>query len=456
VVGFVDRIVAAQIASRPVKALATRGLKHEGLYLAANAWFDGWKEHATRVLGSSYFDALSRVLSPDELDTWQKLRELSEQSGVDTAILRVVALSPDAAELLEQGPADASFRRLGEELVWLGRRLIGREKYDAGLSVLACSAHSNFAGEQAIVPIEAAIARIPTRDRWDIGITKPIVTELGNSAMRLADTGHYGAAVHTRLMMPLLAGDQDDFEHLARCAIEVGYPNSAPDSNARMRLSKQLSGKGYCTQAVEMVAAGTGIAQGDQARWQQVYHAIKGPDQTTRTSRILTNLAKPAVVFAGMDLTPVSPVDSTPSTGTGETAAEGSIAPQGPPRRVNAWLSDAAEYPPNEFDVWVNIGPPREGAMGGDFRGEPDWNGREFIDLRLVISGLNADVRPGWREVRLPRVGKTDDVSFRVKTEFVGKLRLWLRVYSARESLLLDEYELVIEVERQHVQAEAP
>jgi hypothetical protein len=96
------------------------------------------------------------------------------------------------------------------------------------------------------------------------------------------------------------------------------------------------------------------------------------------------------------------------------------------------------------YIVRANIGAPRAGALGGPFR-EPDWGTREVLDLRLTLDG-DAEITPAWHDVQLPKRGDTPDVEFRVQAYRDGPLAMRLRVYTAREFVLLEDYELTIEV----------
>jgi len=86
--------------------------------------------------------------------------------------------------------------------------------------------------------------------------------------------------------------------------------------------------------------------------------------------------------------------------------------------------------------------------MGRNFTepAEEVWQGRDEITIRIVASGLDAVIRPGWYDLKLRRTGRTETARFRVKTTVVGLLKLDLRVYLAEKMLLIDEHRLEISV----------
>jgi hypothetical protein len=443
----------------------------EGLYIATKILFDGWNKQAGDALGSGFLDALSSVLDRNEYLTWQRLVKFrNEPRSHESIWLQLAAQAPHSYELIDLSGRPVSYphsqQAFGDEMVSTGMRLIESGKYDAGISVLTCSAGMEFAGTDAIDPVQNSILTLPSRVARVPTSIEPVIKELGTATMLLASTGHFAAAIHTRLMMPLLNGDLPEFTRLGQRTLELGGLQLTSASGEPLGMSVRLNSKGYRAQAIELLIATTGIAPGDQTRWEDVYEGIKELAQPSGTSRFVTKLAAPAAAAVGFDLRPTS--DFTSRLERAATRTDKPILTNGlesirtnglessdaatPRRRVNAWLKEDETYPSDEFDVWVNIGPPREGAMGGDFK-EPNWIGREFIELRLVLSGLDAEIRPGWHHVTLPRVGATEDVAFRVKTSFVGNLDLWLRVYAAKEMMLLDEHNITISLRKKERQA---
>jgi hypothetical protein len=170
---------------------------------------------------------------------------------------------------------------------------------------------------------------------------------------------------------------------------------------------------------------------------------------------------RPVDEVASRDRSPPPPSDEPPVAGTNDearasiakkestrSADETDATEPWPQRKLNAWIEEPQEAPDDEFDLCADIGPPRQGAVGGDFvePTEEQWEGRDEITVRLVASGLDAEVKPGWRDIKLRRSGKTDVARFRVKTPVVGTLNIHLRVYLADKMLLIDEHRLEIAI----------
>ena len=170
-------------------------------------------------------------------------------------------------------------------------------------------------------------------------------------------------------------------------------------------------------------------------------------------ARVVEALAPAAATIrAYTNPTPKEPAPAAAVAAVGDPASEGpELAPSPaegwPKRQVNAWIEDAAGDVEDEFDVLADIGPPRDGAMGGPFAepGDEHWQTGE-VRLRITLSGIGAVVRPGWHEVALRRVGRSDTVRFHVKSQVQETLQLTLRIFLADKMLLIDEYSLNIAV----------
>jgi hypothetical protein len=113
------------------------------------------------------------------------------------------------------------------------------------------------------------------------------------------------------------------------------------------------------------------------------------------------------------------------------------------PRRVNAEVR-RVNGEERTYAVHANIGAPKAGTLGGVFR-EPNWEGRDYLELRMTLDG-DAEITPAWHELRLHKSGDTPEVVFRVRAFRDGPLLLHLRVYTAKEFMLLEEYNLEIQV----------
>jgi hypothetical protein len=194
-------------------------------------------------------------------------------------------------------------------------------------------------------------------------------------------------------------------------------------------------------QALDLVAGVAPPTEAEQEQWKGVWDDVA---ELSPLETIVLAASKPLAATltadTGTEGMSVSAERAVPMQ------TEIASGPSAQMRSVNAWLDDDANDGHEEFGLWANIGPQREGAMGGPFR-EPDWEGRESVQVRLVLSGIDTTVKPGWHDVDLPKTGKTKDVMFRVSAPLAKtSVHLNLRVYTTREMLLLDEHRLQVAI----------
>jgi len=117
-------------------------------------------------------------------------------------------------------------------------------------------------------------------------------------------------------------------------------------------------------------------------------------------------------------------------------------------RRLNVWL-EQAELPlvvDVKVEVRVDIGPPREGAIGGGPSPTFDWRGVEYVDLIIALCGADVSVSPASHRVRLPRVGKSNEAQFDVTPRRAGAVELHVDVLRPGDFALLEEYRVSLEV----------
>jgi len=117
-------------------------------------------------------------------------------------------------------------------------------------------------------------------------------------------------------------------------------------------------------------------------------------------------------------------------------------------RRLNVWLE--GDERPLVVDltvkVGVDIGPPREGAIGGGPSPTFDWRGVEYVDLIIALCGADVSVSPPSHRVRLPRVGKSNPALFDVTPRRAGTVELHVDVLRPGDFALLEQYRVSLEV----------
>lgn len=435
-------------ARNSIATLASNGLVNEGIYLAVKTLAEGWQRPAADSLVSGFRSALDQS-GETNLHAWQRIVESQwSKDPADDLYSQIIVQSPEAAGYIENKIARASGgANLGQEVVSAGVDLIDAGMFGAGLSFLSSAAYSKFAGVSAALPaLRDAVARTPLREATIVsGKDALLVTrDLANTAAQLAATDHYVSALHTNLLEPLVSGDEERFARIGTRILTSAFPNADHIVNDTMKLAFDLSSKGYRGQAVDLITSATGIPYADQPGWRRMYMTIDQAAATSRASRLAARIVPPFANRMGVDLSPLSAI-LPPAAPT--IPADAPVTPEAQPtaRHVNCRIEEDPSFPPDQFDVCVNIGPKDPDAMGGPFV-EPDWEGREYIDLRIVLSGPDAEVRPAWRNVSLPKVGKTDDVRFHVTSSVVGILQLWVRVYADKANTLLAEHQLRISV----------
>lgn len=128
-----------------------------------------------------------------------------------------------------------------------------------------------------------------------------------------------------------------------------------------------------------------------------------------------------------------------------ETASE--VLPSAE-RKVNAWLEDA-QLPlqvGERYKIGVNIGAPRQDALGGGPFHEPDWGNQNQLDLVIALHGRGAKIEPVWQYGTLPKSSDMPAVYFDVEPHEEGMLELYLSIFLAHELVLLEEFQLTFEV----------
>jgi hypothetical protein len=118
------------------------------------------------------------------------------------------------------------------------------------------------------------------------------------------------------------------------------------------------------------------------------------------------------------------------------------------PRRVNAWIEDG-ELPLIEGGTYrfgINIGAPRSAVMAAPEFREPDWQGRESLEILILLGGSGFVTAPGVAKVVLPPQGSTKPAFFEITPVETGAILLRISLFLIPELVLLQEFELPIDV----------
>jgi len=148
------------------------------------------------------------------------------------------------------------------------------------------------------------------------------------------------------------------------------------------------------------------------------------------------------------DISPSRDGSTSRDVSTGRTPDANAVDATWPGRKLNTWTEEPTDAADDEFDLCADIGPPRDSAVGADFKEPPAecWKDSAEINIRLVVSAMNAKFIPGWHDLKLRRTGRTATARFRVKTSVVGTITINLQVYLADKMLLIDEHRLDVAV----------
>jgi hypothetical protein len=117
-------------------------------------------------------------------------------------------------------------------------------------------------------------------------------------------------------------------------------------------------------------------------------------------------------------------------------------------RRINAWFEDGE--PPLEkgrtYRLGINIGTLRDHSLATVRLPDMDWKETDNLDLLIVLSGHGFLVKPRERVLKLPKTRDTETVFFAITPIIVDDVILRISVYLARELMLLEEFEIPINV----------
>jgi hypothetical protein len=118
------------------------------------------------------------------------------------------------------------------------------------------------------------------------------------------------------------------------------------------------------------------------------------------------------------------------------------------PRRVNAWIEDA-DLPlisGRTYRFAINVGALRAGALvAPEFR-EPNWRGRESLEILILLSGSGFSIAPCGTKIILPRRGSTEPAFFDLTPIKSGSVLLRISLFLVPELVLLEEFEVPMDI----------
>ena len=273
-------------ARQALTGLLLRAFLREAVYVAASTLFDHWDYRNGIRLATLFTDEFARVLDRSEIGTWRKILRFDAfrpeaawllcgrlmggnprrgrvplpnstrlgpmvkddiptnfgsvipggvkggigkggviNIGALPAAMRIMAQAPDGNfdTWWKSEPWQGSGYQLGQTFFATGMGLLEQGKYDAGLSVLTCTANRAFAPRLATDELERAVGYVPSRLARVLEVegASDLSQSLDRFAHSLALTHHHAAAVHTRLLSPLMCGDIAQFEEYGRCLFDV-------------------------------------------------------------------------------------------------------------------------------------------------------------------------------------------------------------------------------------------
>jgi hypothetical protein len=121
-------------------------------------------------------------------------------------------------------------------------------------------------------------------------------------------------------------------------------------------------------------------------------------------------------------------------------------------RRLNAWINEETPKVNRPFRISINVGAFKPSATASVPFIEPAWSESQLINLVVSLSSINCDVDPSWQEFDLPRYGDSETITFSAVAAAEGIHEFSIRVYLARQMILVQSLAFTVSVEA----AEAP
>ena len=144
----------------------------------------------------------------------------------------------------------------------------------------------------------------------------------------------------------------------------------------------------------------------------------------------------------GPEVITVRPVPSVPPAPAAASAGEVPVT-----RAVNAWLIGTSPPIPvgKQVRVGFNIGPVVREALAAVPFAEPHWGGRKTIECNVLLLSDECDVSPPGQKLRVPRLGASRSLEFRIQARADGPVTLRFQIYLTTGSLLIQELNTQVE-----------
>lgn len=452
--------IVAVSSRRAIDGLSANGFRPEAVYLAGCIYTAPWPRasatYFARRLGLiGLFDFIGRTGH----------RRLWSSPPIDP---RVVAALRTHFQLNSWGEQPSRPRdmpqlfqhrlaryMLPSELIGLGEALAKSRNLPLAATTLAGAARPGVAEKVALDRLGDVVADLAARSAPQSLHAPRATVPVNRAAHLLAGIELYSAATMARLVGKIPELDERGYEALVRRLFDVTEsvtPRDPALANAKIEIGCDLWGKGYWAQALDVLDSTLNVSPWDRARWKRLWDTVADPEFAAHvpTATAVAGLIGPGprkdrALTRALDELGVELLEVEPQATSSVEAAPAEPKSPAQRRAIVAITRLAAEE--LAYRVRVRIGVPQAGESGELFK-EPDWGEREYLDLRVTLDGLEAQVTPAWHELRLPRRGDSDHVDFRVLAQQEGELRLSLRIYTASDFLLLEEYDLKFDVRK--------
>lgn len=473
--GHLRESIVAVSSRRAIDGLAASGFRPEAVYLAGCIYTAPWPQASAK-----YFARRLGLIGLFDFIGRRAQQRLWSNPPLDP---RVVAALRTNFQLNSWGaqPQDAQQylqhripgHLVASQLVGLGERLAKSRSLPLAATTLAGAARPGVAEKVALDRLGDVVAALPLRSAPESLHTPRATAPVNRAAHLLAGVELYSAATMARLVGKIPELDEKGYEGLVRELLgvtETVTPRDPALASAKIEIGRDLWRKGYWAQALDVLDSTLNVAPWDRASWERLWDTVADPESAAHmpTATAVAGLFGPgprkdlaltrALNELGADLSDVEPpstlsIESAPAAPPEPTRDFAQLTPGLPPERISPTQRRAivavSRLPAEAlaYRARVRIGVPQAGESGEPFK-EPDWGEREYLDLRVTLDGLEAQVTPAWHELRLPRRGDSDHIDFRVLAQREGELQLSLRIYTASDFLLLEEYDLQFNVRK--------
>ena len=467
-----------QAARQVIGLLAGNGLLDEAVHFAAKALSAGWRRDTIERFSKTGPGELNHRLNLLVRNWWAFRDDEAQKTNPSWgALVRLVCRAPGLAEnpyLTVVGAGLVPRSASAGTLLNLSRDLLNRGESQSAASVLVTAVRPEFATVDVLESANEVAAALPDRK---LGPLDPnLARQLSKDSTLMALLGEHNLAFQTELIAKSAEVGPEEFRLLAQRMLNraPSHEASAMDSErlrTELTLGSELWRRGYWANAAEMLDLLVQVPTQSNDYWKDAWSLLEPDTSVARKVAAGASLVQDVVAPLIVSLPSIVTYSKTrPTAPSSSSEPDAPAFPSEAPETISL-LEDASPEKPIEsnatrhvnvqvqrlrdvergYRVLANIGPPKPGSAGGLFH-EPNWEGRDYMDLRLTLDG-DADITPAWRDLRLPKTGSTPDVDFRVIPFGDGPLSLDLRVYTAKEFILLERYSLQFEVTGRRVPA---